>query len=181
MKKIDLDKEILGEVPAYMVEQRTLNWYLDRALSNFENMSDRKLAARLDVSPSVINAYRHKRTFPSDEKMMEISRLAQVDPYMALIDLNSWRSEGTAQAAYKEILKRISCIILAMFVSSFVATTPSHASAFVKVEQCNYGKDTVYYGKYYIGFLKRGFVKVFQWLQTILLRGPLTRQYTFAA
>lgn len=164
-----------------MKKERDLSFYLEKAKENADIPSDRKLGIALGRSDALINQMRRGRALPSDDVMIELATLAGIDPYIALLDLSAWRTEGAAQAAYKEILKRISCIILAMFVSSFVATTPSHASAFVKVEQCNYGKDTVYYGKYYIGFLKRGFVKVFQWLQTILLRGPLTRQYTFAA
>ncbi len=146
MKKIDLDREIMTAVPDYMVEQRTLLWYLDRALSNFENMSDRKLAARLEVSPSVINAYRHKHTFPSDQKMIEIAALAQVPAYVALIDLNLWRTDGVANETYseiKEILKRISAIIIAVLIS----ISPLSAKANVNVEYGYYGNGTVYYGK----------------------------------
>lgn len=126
-----------------MENTRTINWYLDRILSTQEDMSDRKMAALLHVSPSVINAYRHKNTFPSDDKMMEIALHAGVDAAIGLIDLNSWRAKDSpAYATYKEILKKISAIIIAVSI----CTSPLAAHASVKTEQCYYVKDTVYYG-----------------------------------
>lgn len=160
-----------------MKKERDLPFYLEKAKENAGIPSDRKLGIALGRSDALINQMRRGRAFPSDDVMIQLATLAGIDPYIALIDLNSWRSEGAARTAYKEILKRISVIIILVSV----CVSPLAAQASVNKEQCYYGKDTVYYGKYYTGFLKRGFVKVFQWLQTILSHGPLIRQSTFAA
>jgi transcriptional regulator with XRE-family HTH domain len=111
-----LDKELITGTPKHLREKRTLNWYLDRALSGFENRSDRRLAEKLGISSSVINAYRHKNTFPSDEKMMEIAELAGVDPTLALLDLSAWRTKGTARLTYERLSQAVQHMTMAAIV-----------------------------------------------------------------
>lgn len=162
------------------MHQRNYRFYIDRAKEKQGFKYDKQVDAALGFKSSMTAVITKPGSTGhlSDEKMLELAALAGMSDIIALMDLHIWKADSEAEkTAYKEILKRISVIIIA--VSVCISPLASYAS--VKTGQCNYGKDTVYYGKYYIGFLKRGFVKVFQWLQTILLRGPLTRQYTFAA
>lgn len=62
----------------------------------------RKLALKLDISSTMVNAIRRGHSKPGDELCIEIAQLAGVDPYAALMQLNAERSEGKARRLYEK-------------------------------------------------------------------------------
>lgn len=78
--------------------------YLDRAKSLQKIKSDNKLAKRLGITSASCSQYRLKRAWPSDQTMINIADLCQMDRGQALIDLNLWRSQtAQTQAEYKKM------------------------------------------------------------------------------
>ena len=73
-----------------------VNAYLDAALQRSGVGSDRQLAYRLGISQSAISSYRTGRAWPDDDVMIRIAWTATADPTRALIDLNTWRTSGSA-------------------------------------------------------------------------------------
>lgn len=84
----------------------TIDNYLDAARARHSIASDRELGRRLGLSKGAVNHYRMGHSYPDDGTMLELARLALVDPSQALIDLNIWRckSDG-ARALYSQIAK----------------------------------------------------------------------------
>lgn len=83
---------------------RTVDTYIAAALELQGIPSDRQLAVRLGLSQQTVNHWRTKRTWPSDETMVKLAELAQMDIAQALLDLNQWRSQSTAtRNAYARI------------------------------------------------------------------------------
>lgn len=85
----------------------TLDDYLDAAIERTGLKSGRDLCKHLGLSSSVASFWRTRRTWPRDDVMVRIAELAGEDPTQALLDLNSWRTEGEARAIYEELARKI--------------------------------------------------------------------------
>lgn len=73
---------------------RTVDWYIDRALIRSGAPSDRTLGVELGLSPNSLTNYRTRRAWPSDQAMIRLAELADIDPDIALMDLNAWRAKA---------------------------------------------------------------------------------------
>lgn len=118
-----------------MQTERTIEFYIEKAKEHSGISSDRQLGPVLGMSTAAISQFKTGRALPSDDSMVRLAELAGVDPYIALIDLNSWRSEGAARNAYKEILKRISVV----FIAALILFPANKSSANVNGEYCHNG------------------------------------------
>ena len=108
--------------------ERDINWYCQRAKENGVYRSYRKLGGALGITEGSISQFRTGRAFPSDDTMVKLAKLAGVDPYVALLDLSTWRTKGEAQKAYAKILQKITAAIALAF--GLNALTSSTALAF---------------------------------------------------
>lgn len=107
---------------------RSISWYIKEARKRSGASSERKMCEVLEIAPNSITNYTRKNVLPSDDTMMKLAKMAGVDPFIGLLDLNMWRTEGDAKTAYKKILEKISlgAFVLALCIYS----TPSNASHF---------------------------------------------------
>ena len=83
----------------------------------------------MGISEGAISQFKTRRLFPADDTMVKLAELACVDPYIALLDLNMWRSQGDAQKAYSEILKKIMGVIALVMFLGLAAPSNALASA----------------------------------------------------
>lgn len=120
---------------------RNVMFYVEKAIERSGVKSERRLCEMLDMSYNTITAYK-KGVLPTDETMMKLAIIAGIDPYIALLDLNTWRTEGETQNAYKKILEKITAATFAIFMTISV-TSPA-----LTVEQPTNPKSvSVYYDK----------------------------------
>jgi len=112
---------------------RTLEDYLNTAMTKAGIDSNRKLASALDVSPHTIHCFRTKKNLPADSTMLRLATLAKIDPTEALLELNfwrtSWRDDVASAQLYKAALERLIHTAAALLISLFfiVNSTPSEA------------------------------------------------------
>ncbi len=121
---------------------RDIEWYLDEAKQIQGHSSDRQLCLSLGRKSSYTTHLRKKAMLPSPDSMIEISKLAGIDPAIALMDLAIWNSDGEAKKTYSTILQKITqtTAIAALFLAS---VAPYGASAATKQEHQNYDKSRI--------------------------------------
>lgn len=108
---------------------RTVDDYLDAAIEKQELGSDRQLARLIGIAQTSISQFRTRRSFPSDETMVKLARLAGLDEQVALIELSFLRADGEAKTAFEAILRRICSFLPAtLFGAVALETTAAHAS-----------------------------------------------------
>lgn len=73
---------------------RTIDDYLDAARKRNGLTSDRQLSRALGLKPSAIPYFRKKRSWPSDQIMIDIAKLAGMDVDRAFKDRDRWRASG---------------------------------------------------------------------------------------
>ncbi len=109
----------------------TIDDYCDRAKTAQNLKSDRELGEAIGRSGHLVTQWRTKRNWPSDETMITLAGLAQIDLTQALMDLNRWRAKSPAVSAmYAEIAKKIGgmAAAVAMAVSVMPAGTQGQQS-----------------------------------------------------
>lgn len=119
--------------------ERDIFFYIAKAMERSGCKSERALCVLLGMAPNTITSYR-RYTLPTDETMEKLARIAGIDPQLALLDLNIWRSDGPARAAYQALLQKIKAVLIVLGFSALLVTaTPSHASRPADNSD-NYGK-----------------------------------------
>lgn len=109
---------------------RDVDWYIDRAKTCSGIVSNRKLGLELGISEGAMSHFKTGRAFPSDETMVKLAKLAQVDPDLALLDLGSWKTTGEAKEAYERLKSRfVSLCIIAALTLTFVIFPPDDGEA----------------------------------------------------
>lgn len=103
-----------------------INWYMDKAKTCSGVKSDRKLAEMAGLAPNAAFFWKSGRALPSDETMVRICQLAQVDPVIGLLDLNIWRTTGFTQKTYVNMAKKLAQVALLLMVMA-MPTLPAHA------------------------------------------------------
>lgn len=114
-----------------MKNERTIDWYLEKAKDVSGITSNRKLGADLGISEGAMSHFKTGRALPSDATMIRLADLAKVDPYIALLDLNTWRTEGDAKKAYADILRKLGQA--SVVAAIIIPTTSAPALAFAGV------------------------------------------------
>ena len=109
---------------------RDINYYLDTAKKKNGFKSDLQLNRELGFKGSMVSFLRKGKSHISDEKMIELARLAGENPELALMDLNYMRADGEAKTTYKRMIEllRKSLHMLSVIVVLMVASTPSNAA-----------------------------------------------------
>jgi hypothetical protein len=115
---------------------RTISWYIEEAKAHSGAKSDRKLCELLGKSPIWIHQISTGKTWPSDEGMIQLARVAGMDPFTALLDLNMWRSHGEAQKTYRKMLEKMTVVIMVLFFMAIPGKT-AFASNFSQIVQSN--------------------------------------------
>ena len=82
----------------------TLSELLRSALDRVDGRSRRSLARRLGVHHETVRAYENGRALPTEETIMKLCAITGTSIEEALLNLNIWRTEGSARAVYSRIL-----------------------------------------------------------------------------
>jgi len=109
----------------------TIDDFINKAIEINKFKSDSELARAIGKNPAQICSYRKRKTWPSENAMLELAKLANEDQQIALVNLSLWRSEGQARQTWKKVLSTMTTTILFfLFILS-----PSDALASVQ-ERC---------------------------------------------
>ena len=95
---------------------RNIDDYCELARSKNGLKNNAALARALGVSHNSPTGWKTRRTWPSDEVMIKLAKLAGVDPAEALLDLNIWRSNGEAISIYSRMRQALSAAVIALVV-----------------------------------------------------------------
>jgi len=107
---------------------RDVHFYVKKAMERSGAKSERQICLMMGMADNTITNYRKRNVLPNEETMMKLAQIAGIDVFIALLDLNIWRSEGQAQAAYKNILKKISVGIVAVYLTLSAAQAQASPS-----------------------------------------------------
>lgn len=130
-----------------------LDEILDLAVKKQSLKSDRQLSQKLGYTGNPTTQWRTKRTWPSDETMIKIANLAEINPEEALLWLNIWRSDGAARSIYEKIASRTIQGVAILGVSSLATFgfQPKPAEALTILEKVEtQSANNVYYGKLFM-------------------------------
>lgn len=126
------------------MENRDYGFYIDRAKAAQGFKYDNQLDVALGFKGSMINHVKTGKRHLSEEKMVELAKLAGIDPAVALLDLGAWTSEGEARKTYAAILEKIKAVLVILATAGALSAPPAHASpapyrAMQKEKCCAYG------------------------------------------
>lgn len=99
---------------------RNIDYYMDLAKKKNNLPSDLALNRIMGFKSSVASQLRSGKMMLSEEKMIELCRLAEIEPSQGLLDLNYWRSTGPAKSIYKrlaEVAQTASLTCFALLIS----------------------------------------------------------------
>ena len=82
--------------------------YCDMAKKIADIKTDSELARRLGITHAAISGWRTKRIWPSENVMIKLADLAHMNPEIALIHLETWRTSGRAQELFVSIANKLS-------------------------------------------------------------------------
>lgn len=106
--------------------KRDIFFYKNKAKERTAIKSDRKLSKELGLSENAMTQFCTGRAFPSDDTMIRLSEMAGIDPMIALIDLNTWRTRGFTQKTYMTMGQRLAQVALTLVIMGIPAL-PVHA------------------------------------------------------
>lgn len=109
---------------------RYLDWYLDTARARIGAPSDAALSRRLELERKAVPQYRAGRAFPSEDVMLRLAALCDVNAEEALCELNVWRAEAAQRperaAIYKRLLAKATIGALALL--GIAVTVPGQSA-----------------------------------------------------
>ena len=85
----------------------TIDFYIDNAKTIYRVDSDRKLSIALGLNPSSVSTWRVGRSYPNDDTMVKLAKMAGVSEAQALLELSYWRSEGETKKVYHSIWEKV--------------------------------------------------------------------------
>ena len=128
---------------------RDINFYMDKAKKLNGLKSDLALNRALGFKSSMASILRSGKSHISDEKMIELAKLAGEDEGQALVYLNIWRAPDNVKNSYASILQKITQVtaMIIALIGFTLAPTPSHAAQQNIDNVSNDLSEYVYYGK----------------------------------
>ena len=108
---------------------RDYTFYIEKAKKEQNFVYDNQLNLELGFKGSVCAQLRKNKMHLSEEKMIELAKLANESPLIALIDLNIMRSENNVKEHYKEISKGLEKTVLFVLITWVLTVLPSAAQA----------------------------------------------------
>ena len=96
--------------------------YIDAAVfGDIKNKSE--LARELGITPQSLSNWGRRGMFPSDDHMLRLADLLNVNRAAALMHLNIWRAPGEAATVYKGIFETITKTAASIFPALFLLET----------------------------------------------------------
>lgn len=140
---------------------RTIDDYMDAAIEKQGFRSASALARALGKTVAVASQWRTKRSWPSDQTMVDLADLAGIDRSEALLDLAAWRTAGEASVIWQDVARRLKSAAAAAFVIAVLGFS-GPAGAGTLMEHGNIpAQGSVYYGKLYRRFMFQGLKRIF--------------------
>lgn len=130
---------------------RDINFYMEEAKTRAHIKSNRKLSVFLGLSPIAACNWKTKRAYPSDETMIRLAEVSGQSPFIALLELNIWRSTGKVKESYEKLYKGMSKTIHTLGIVGLlvagVFAGPAYASTSINQHQ--------QYDQYILSHLRR--------------------------
>ena len=99
---------------------KTIDDYIDAARARAGLPSDRQLALTMKIDPATLNGWRMKRTWPADGQLFRLAELAGIDPKIALLQLNAWRTKSEAARSEYTTMAALIAKSLALGLSALI-------------------------------------------------------------
>jgi transcriptional regulator with XRE-family HTH domain len=103
---------------------------LDKAREHSRITSDSAIAERFGVSRQAVSQWRSGKDQPSDERIIALARLADIDPSPFLLLAAAARANGAAAKAWAELARRLGAVATSIAVA-LLTFSPIRADAFV--------------------------------------------------
>lgn len=137
---------------------------LDKAAANCSPSNYAGLAARLEVTSSLISAWKLGRYPMPEDQIARIARIAQADPGDWLVLIEAEQARGEARKAYGSLVKRLGiAALLGLF------TLPAAAQGGTGAISCNQAGNPYYVAVRRLLNATRGLLK----RRRIAVHGPL--------
>ena len=131
-----------------MMQPQTIDQYIDAARAAIHPSSDRQIAKRLGVTSATVNAWRTKRNWPDDERMIALADLAGMPRGEALMALNRWRTKSAQAAETYGLLERLARGAAALAMAAvFAGTAPDAAAGTQPAQAVSPIYATIYYAR----------------------------------
>lgn len=96
---------------------RDIHFYIDQAKNNHNLKSDLQFSEAMGFKPSMASMLRRGKTHLSDEKMVELAKLAGIKPEIALADLHYWRAPKGLKLTYKKMRDAVAMLSIMLIIS----------------------------------------------------------------
>lgn len=113
---------------------RDYSYYLDKAKEQQGFKYDNQIDKALGFKGSMTTYLRKGEKSISQEKMLELAKLAGENPLIALIDHNILSSSGSVKKSYEKISKGLAKTVHMLSVAGLLTILPSVANAAEHVE-----------------------------------------------
>lgn len=123
---------------------RNLDWYIDTARSRAGIVSDGKLSLGLGLARITVNQWRQRKSWPAESHMIELAKLAGIDPGAALLDLAQWRAKDAKTAAvWKRLASMVATLALPLVfaLALIFQPTPTRAAEVTAAQTVSYGNN----------------------------------------
>jgi len=114
---------------------RDISDYMEAAKKEQGFKSDNQLNIALGFKGSTASFWRVGKSVPSDESMIELAKLAGINPLIALADLNIWRASGAAKTYYKEAKKTLEKATLSIALFALMSVNQLETILYIMVNQ----------------------------------------------
>lgn len=93
----------------------TFTQYVEKAKETQGLKTTNQLASILKINSSAIANFTSERSYPSQETVLKLAKLAGIKPEKALIDFNLWKTKDKPDAhrIWQKMSKMIGCLLLA--------------------------------------------------------------------
>jgi hypothetical protein len=117
----------------------TIDDYLDH-VAKLHGFSDRDIGRALNMRSNSISHWRTRRAWPSENHMIALCKLGDLDTARGLVMLAQWRSEGEATDVWRNLLSALLVLVALLLMPGSSAQAASGYEL--------RAAPTVYYGKW---------------------------------
>ncbi len=110
------------------IEDMDYTYFIERAKEMQGFKYDNELDAKLGFKASIMTRLRKNKAHLSEDKMMQLAQLANIDTDLSILALNYMRSEGAPKSAYKRLADKVAKMSLVTLAVMALSPSPAAAS-----------------------------------------------------